>query len=209
MKKLISTLKNIWKIKELRNRILFTLGLLGVYRLGSFVVLPGVVPAALENANQSSGASDLLGLINIFTGGAFNNASIMALGVMPYITASIIIQLLGFAVPDAAAVQGVGNAAAGAAQPLASQREWAWWLMGCVLAYGLLPRALLLLLSLWRWHGGRRRLAGQVDMADPYVRRIVARLDALEPPPQVIGISSIGMSMGAEQPFSLQAATRM
>ncbi|MCB0617774.1 MAG: preprotein translocase subunit SecY [Saprospiraceae bacterium] len=99
MKKLISTLKNIWKIKELRNRILFTLGLLGVYRLGSFVVLPGVVPAALENANQSSGASDLLGLINIFTGGAFNNASIMALGVMPYITASIIIQLLGFAVP--------------------------------------------------------------------------------------------------------------
>ena len=94
--------------------------------------------------------------------------------------------LLGFAVPDAAAVQGVGNAAAGAAQPLASQREWAWWLMGCVLAYGLLPRALLLLLSLWRWHGGRRRLAGQVDMADPYVRRIVARLDALEPPPQVI-----------------------
>jgi len=98
MKKFITTLKNIWKIEELRNRILFTLGMLFVYRLGSFIVLPGVVPSALENANQG-GATDLLGLINIFTGGAFNNAAIFALGIMPYITASIIIQLMGFAVP--------------------------------------------------------------------------------------------------------------
>ena len=98
MKKFITTLKNIWKIEELRNRILFTLGMLFVYRLGSFIVLPGVVPSALESANQG-GATDLLGLINIFTGGAFNNAAIFALGIMPYITASIIIQLMGFAVP--------------------------------------------------------------------------------------------------------------
>lgn len=99
MKRFIDTLKNIWKIKELRNRILFTLILLGVFRFGSYVVLPGVVPAALESAVANRAANDLLGLINIFTGGAFNNAAIFALGIMPYITASIIIQLMGFAVP--------------------------------------------------------------------------------------------------------------
>jgi preprotein translocase subunit SecY len=100
MKRFIDTLKNIWKIKELRNRILFTLGMLMVFRFGSFVVLPGVDPIALKAAINSGGnPNDLLGLINVFTGGAFNNASIMALGIMPYITASIIIQLLGFAVP--------------------------------------------------------------------------------------------------------------
>ena len=97
MKRFINTLKNIWKIKELRTRILFTLGLLGVFRLGTFIVLPGVIASKLSNSGQS--ANDLLGLINIFTGGAFQNASIMALGIMPYITASIIVQLLGFAVP--------------------------------------------------------------------------------------------------------------
>lgn len=98
MKKLITTLKNIWKIKELRERILFTLAMLMVFRFGSFVVLPGVMPGVLESAT-SNNASDLLGLINVFTGGAFNNASVFALGIMPYITASIIVQLLGFAVP--------------------------------------------------------------------------------------------------------------
>ncbi|MEL7220196.1 MAG: preprotein translocase subunit SecY [Bacteroidota bacterium] len=99
MKRLIDTLNNIWKIKELRNRILFTLGLIWVFRLGSFIVLPGADPAALQ-AQMSQGADNsLLGLINIFSGGAFGNASIFALGIMPYITASIIIQLLGFAVP--------------------------------------------------------------------------------------------------------------
>ncbi len=97
--KFIQTLKNIWKIKELRDRILYTLGLLMVFRLGSFIVLPGVVPSALEANQATQGANDLLGLINIFTGGAFNNASIFALGIMPYITASIIVQLMGFAVP--------------------------------------------------------------------------------------------------------------
>ena len=93
-------IKNIWSIEELRNRILFTLALMAVYRLGSFVVLPGADIEALQASLNSRGdANDLLGLINLFTGGAFNNASIMALGIMPYITASIIVQLLGFAVP--------------------------------------------------------------------------------------------------------------
>ena len=100
MKKLIETLKNIWKIKELRNRILFTLAMLMVYRFGAYVVLPGVDPKILQDALQnSSNPNDLLGLINLFTGGAFNQAAIFALGIMPYITASIIIQLMGFAVP--------------------------------------------------------------------------------------------------------------
>ena len=92
---------------------------------------------------------------------------------------------LGFAVPDAQAVAQVGHAGAGFAPPAVGQREWAWWLMGCVTVYGLLPRALLAALSAWRWRAGVARLA-RVDMADPYVRAIVARLDALEPPPQVI-----------------------
>ena len=100
MKKFLTTLTNIWKIKELRNRILFTMGMLMVFRFGSFVVLPGVDPAALQAATQGGNSpNDLLGLINVFTGGAFNNAAIFALGIMPYITASIIVQLLGFALP--------------------------------------------------------------------------------------------------------------
>jgi len=98
MNNFIETIKNIWKIDELRGRILFTLLILAVYRLGSFIVLPGVNPAALDTASQNAGQG-LLGLINIFTGGAFNKGAIFALGIMPYITASIIIQLLGFAVP--------------------------------------------------------------------------------------------------------------
>lgn len=97
--KLFTVIKNIWSIKELRQRILFTLALLLIYRIGTFVVLPGVVPAALEKSASNRSANDLLGLINVFTGGAFDNAAIFALGVMPYITASIIVQLLGFAVP--------------------------------------------------------------------------------------------------------------
>ncbi len=99
MNKFIETLKNIWKIKELRERILFTIGILAVYRIGAFIVLPGVNSEALETAVGQRGSNDILGLINTFTGGAFNQAAIFALGIMPYITASIIIQLLGFAVP--------------------------------------------------------------------------------------------------------------
>ncbi len=99
MKRFINTLKNIWAIKELRNRLLYTLLLLLVFRVGSYIVLPGVASGVLTNVANNRSANDLLGLINIFTGGAFNQASIMALGIMPYITASIIIQVLGFAVP--------------------------------------------------------------------------------------------------------------
>jgi preprotein translocase subunit SecY len=98
MKKLIETIRNISKIDELRTRILYTIGIILIYRLGSYVVLPGVDPSALENLkNQTS--SGLLGLLNMFSGGAFSNASIFALGIMPYISASIVIQLLGMAIP--------------------------------------------------------------------------------------------------------------
>ena len=82
MKKLIQTIKNIFKIEELRTRILYTLGLLVIYRLGSFIVLPGIDSAQLANL-QSSSSEGLVGLLNMFSGGAFGNASIFALGVMP------------------------------------------------------------------------------------------------------------------------------
>lgn len=96
--KFINTLKNIWKIEELKNRILVTLGLLLVYRFGAQVVLPGIDASQLSNlANQTEGG--LLGLLNAFTGGAFSNASVFALGIMPYISASIVVQLMGIAVP--------------------------------------------------------------------------------------------------------------
>jgi preprotein translocase subunit SecY len=99
MEKFITTLRNIWEIKELRDKLLYTVGMLAIFRLGSFIVLPGVIPDALNNAMQNKQSTDILGLLNNFTGGSFNNASIFALGIMPYITASIIVQLLGFAVP--------------------------------------------------------------------------------------------------------------
>ena len=98
MKKLIETIRNIFKIEELRNRILYTFGLLLIYRLGSFVVIPGINPEALANL-QDQTQGGLLGLLDMFSGGAFSNASIFALGIMPYISASIVIQLLGIAIP--------------------------------------------------------------------------------------------------------------
>ena len=98
MKKLIDTIRNIFKIEDLRKRILYTLGLLLIYRLGSFVVLPGLNPEALANLQKQT-ADGILGLLDIFSGGAFSNASIFALGIMPYISASIVIQLLGIAIP--------------------------------------------------------------------------------------------------------------
>ena len=101
-KKFVETLKNIYKIEELRKRILYPLGLLLVYRMGCFVVIPGINPNALGEgsalASQLEG-NGLLGLLNVFSGGAFGNAAIFALGVMPYITASIIIQLMGIMIP--------------------------------------------------------------------------------------------------------------
>lgn len=99
MKRFIDTLQNIWKIEELRARILTTLSLVLIYRLGSYVVLPGVNSAVLNQAQESASQDGIIGLINIFAGGAFSRASVFGLGIMPYITASIIIQLLGMAVP--------------------------------------------------------------------------------------------------------------
>ncbi len=96
--KIIETLKNVWKITELKDRIILTLGLLLVYRFGAQVVLPGIDINKLGGLQQ--GTSDgLLGLLNAFTGGAFANASVFALGIMPYISASIVVQLMGIAIP--------------------------------------------------------------------------------------------------------------
>ncbi len=98
MKRLIDTIRNIYKIEDLRNRILYTLGIILIYRLGAFVVLPGIDPHQLTNL-QNQGKDGLLGLLNMFSGGAFSNASVFALGIMPYISASIVVQLLGMAIP--------------------------------------------------------------------------------------------------------------
>ncbi|MBR1633094.1 MAG: preprotein translocase subunit SecY [Bacteroidales bacterium] len=98
MKKFIETIKNIFKIEELRTRLVYTFGLILVYRLGCFVVLPGIDATMLAKF-QDTANQGLVGLLNMFSGGAFGNASIFALGVMPYISASIVIQLLGVFVP--------------------------------------------------------------------------------------------------------------
>ena len=98
MHKSIETLKNIWKIEDLRQRILITLFFVAIYRFGSYVVLPGINPAMLTQLHQQTDEG-LLALLNMFSGGAFSNASIFALGIMPYISASIVIQLLAIAVP--------------------------------------------------------------------------------------------------------------
>jgi len=98
MKNFIDTLQSIWKIEELRNKLLLTLGLMAVYRFMAQIPLPGIDPTQLTALeNQADGG--LLGLLNAFTGGAFSRASIMALGIMPYISASIVVQLMGIAVP--------------------------------------------------------------------------------------------------------------
>jgi len=97
MKRFIQNIKNIWKVEELRKRILLTLSLILIYRIGSFIILPGVNYIALEKA-QANGENTLETLLSLFSGGGFSNASIMALGIMPYISASIIMQLLGMAV---------------------------------------------------------------------------------------------------------------
>ena len=98
MRKFIQTIQNIWKIEDLRTRLLTTLLFVLIYRFGSFVVLPGIDPTALT-ALQAQTAGGLMALLDMFSGGAFSNASIFALGIMPYISASIVIQLLTIAVP--------------------------------------------------------------------------------------------------------------
>jgi len=106
MKKFFTTISNIWKIDDLRVRITNTLLFLLIYRAGSFVVLPGVNPASLLG---NKGAEGIAGLLNMFAGGSFSRASIFALGVMPYISASIVVQLLGIAVPYFAKLQKEGE----------------------------------------------------------------------------------------------------
>ena len=104
----IKTLKNIWKIEDLRKRIISTILLVLVYRVGSFVVLPGVDPLQLD-ALRTQTSSGLMQLLDMFSGGAFSNASIFALGIMPYITASIVIQLLGMVLPSFQKMQREGE----------------------------------------------------------------------------------------------------
>jgi preprotein translocase subunit SecY len=105
MKKLFTTFSNIWKIQELKERILFTLMILVIYRFVCQVVLPGVDPTLLNNAPKTG----ILGLLDMFAGGAFSKVSIVALGVMPYISASIVVQLLGIAVPTFQKMQKEGE----------------------------------------------------------------------------------------------------
>ena len=106
MKEFIQTLKNIWSLEELRNKILFTLGIILVYRFATYISLPAInlaeVGDLLEHYKSQGGnkqGAGLLGLLSSFTGGAFSHASVMALGIMPYISASIIVQLMGMAIP--------------------------------------------------------------------------------------------------------------
>jgi len=107
MKKFIETLKHIWKTEELRKRILFTLGLILIYRIGSFVILPGIDQKVM--ADSAGDGTGLAGILDLFAGGAFSKASVMALGIMPYISASIIMQLLGMAVPVVQKMQKEGE----------------------------------------------------------------------------------------------------
>ena len=108
MKKFIETIKNIWSVEDLRSRILWTLALAAVYRFGSFVVLPGINPNALGQLDEQTNTG-LMSLLNMFSGGAFSNASIFALGIMPYISASIVIQLFAFVVPHFQKMQREGE----------------------------------------------------------------------------------------------------
>lgn len=107
MKRFIQNIQNIWKVEELRKRILLTLGLILVYRIGSFIIIPGVDYYALSS--KQSGQNTLETILSLFSGGGFSNASIMALGIMPYISASIIMQLLGMAVPAVQKMQNEGE----------------------------------------------------------------------------------------------------
>jgi preprotein translocase subunit SecY len=108
VKKFIKTLKNIWTIEELRKKILVTLALIFVYRLGSYIVLPGIDPNKLTNL-QNSAQGGMLGLLDAFVGGAFSKASIFALGIMPYISASIFMQLVTILVPQISKIQKEGE----------------------------------------------------------------------------------------------------
>ena len=105
----IDTLKNIWTIQELRQRILVTLLLVLIYRLGCYVVLPGISPSDIDALANFTNKSGLMQLLDMFSGGAFSQASIFALGIMPYITASIVIQLCGMILPSFQKMQREGE----------------------------------------------------------------------------------------------------
>jgi len=104
----IETIKNIWKIEDLKTRILTTFALIAIFRFGTYVVLPGIDPGSLTALGQQT-SGGLLGLLDMFSGGAFSNASIFALGIMPYISASIVIQLLAIAIPSFQKLQREGE----------------------------------------------------------------------------------------------------
>lgn len=106
MKKIVETIRNIWSIEDLRKRILYSLGLIFIYRIGSFIILPGIDPVKLSLQSSNQG---LLGLLNMFAGGSFSRASIFALGIMPFISAQIAMQLLTIAVPSFAKMQKEGE----------------------------------------------------------------------------------------------------
>jgi preprotein translocase subunit SecY len=105
--KFVRTLINIWSIEELRNKILFTLMMIAIYRVGAHIALPGINPAEMQNSNASS--TGMLSLIDAFSGGAFSQASIFALGIMPYISASIFMQLMTVLVPRFQKMQKEGD----------------------------------------------------------------------------------------------------
>jgi preprotein translocase subunit SecY len=109
MANVIETLQNIFKIEELRTRILFTIGILIIVRVGAYITIPGVNVAALNAASATTDSNTLFGLYDLFVGGAFSNAAIFALGIMPYISASIILQLAGAVVPELAKLQKEGE----------------------------------------------------------------------------------------------------
>ena len=96
--RLFQTLKNIFKIEDLRARLLYTLGIITLYRLGKYITLPGIDPSQLAGL-KSQTSSGIMGLLDMFSGGAFSQASVFALGIMPYISASIVVQLLGIVFP--------------------------------------------------------------------------------------------------------------
>jgi len=99
MKKIIESLRNVWQIEELKNKILLTLSLLLVYRFGAQIALPGIDVGQLGKLNETFGGGGFLAILNAFTGGALSKASVFALGIMPYISASIVVQLMTIAVP--------------------------------------------------------------------------------------------------------------
>ncbi|NCT94512.1 MAG: preprotein translocase subunit SecY [Chitinophagaceae bacterium] len=109
MKKLVQTFKNIWAIDELRNKIVVTLALVLTYRIGTHIVLPGIDPNKIEAAQSAAKSNGLLGIFDMFAGGAFSQASILALGIMPYISASIFMQLMTILVPQLQKIQKEGD----------------------------------------------------------------------------------------------------